>query len=181
MGIPFASRNLFLVLSTALLIGCGEAVTRTDEGKPRQGSASPAAEHHADHDHDHDHEHHHAQHGPHNGQLIELGNEQYHAELIHTDKSITIYLLDSTATKAVPIPARELIVNLIHEGKPKQFELPAAAQAADPQGQSSRFVSDDAELAELVEDENNDARVVIEIDGRSYRGSLKHEHDDHAE
>ncbi len=43
--------------------------------------------------------HSHPTEGPHHGTLIELGKEEYHAELVHDDKMVTIYILDSAAKK----------------------------------------------------------------------------------
>ncbi|WP_217647178.1 hypothetical protein [Planctomicrobium piriforme] len=124
-----------------------------------------------------DHDHTHPGHGPHEGELIELGNEEYHAELIHDDKSVTIYILDGAATKAVPIEAKELVVNLKHEGKPEQFKLVATPDAGDESGKSSKFSSADPELAGHLDEKEADAKLVVEINGKSFRGSLAHDHD----
>ena len=50
--------------------------------------------------------HAHPSEGPHHGTLVELGNEEFHAEVVHDDKSVTVYVLDAGATKAVPIDAQ---------------------------------------------------------------------------
>jgi hypothetical protein len=34
---------------------------------------------------------------------VELGNEEYHVEVTHDAASVTLYVLDSSAKKAVPI------------------------------------------------------------------------------
>ncbi len=70
--------------------------------------------------------HSHPTEGPHHGTLIELGKEEYHAELVHDDKMVTIYILDSAAKTAVPIDSLELVINLVHDGKPEQFKLAAS-------------------------------------------------------
>ena len=50
-------------------------------------TGKPAAEHGGE-------EHHHHVHGPHEGELIEIGNEEYHAELLMEDNNkVTIYVL----------------------------------------------------------------------------------------
>jgi hypothetical protein len=116
--------------------------------------------------------------GPHGGGLIELGNEEYHAEMIHDDAAgtVTFYVLDGSATKQVPIDATEVVVNLKHDGKPEQFKIPAASDTTDPAGKSSRFVSKDKELAEDLDAKNNDAELVLTIGTKQFRGKLKHEH-----
>lgn len=121
--------------------------------------------------------HAHPSHGPHDGELIELGNEEYHAELIHDDASVTIYILNGAATAVVPIEATEILVNLKHDGAPEQFTLTASPDTGDPTGRSSRFVSSDAELAGHLDEEAAEPQLVLTIDGVSYRGSLEHSHD----
>ncbi|TWT34853.1 hypothetical protein [Blastopirellula retiformator] len=141
------------------------------------GSA-PASEgdSHAEHDHD---EHEHPGEGPHGGSLIELGNEECHAELVHDEKakSVTIYILDSAAKAATPIETPELTINLKHDGMGEQFKLAAAPESSDPEGKSSRFVSTEAELAEDLDHEGADAQLVVTIAGKQYRGAVEHDHD----
>lgn len=121
--------------------------------------------------------HAHPSHGPHGGELIELGNEEYHAELIHDDASVTIFILNGAATAVVPIEATEIRVNLKHDGTPEQFALTASPDDDDPAGRSSRFVSSDAELAGHLDEEAAEPQLVLTIDGVSYRGNLEHSHD----
>ena len=62
---------------------------------------------------EHDHAGHgHPSEGPHHGGLIELGNEEYHAELVHDDDAgtVTLYILDGGVTKQVPIDATEITI-----------------------------------------------------------------------
>lgn len=122
--------------------------------------------------------HHHPTEGPHHGHLIELGNEEYHAELVHTDSAVTIYLLDAAAKSATAIDAKELVINLKHDGQPEQFHLLAAPEAGDAEGKSSRFTIDDRELVEHLEHEASEARLSVTIHGTAYSGSLAHHHDD---
>jgi hypothetical protein len=57
--------------------------------------------------------HAHPSEGPHHGDLVELGNEEFHAEVVHGDAgSVTVYILDSSAKTAVPIDATELAINI---------------------------------------------------------------------
>src|SRR5689334_20069810 len=60
---------------------------------------------------DHGHEHHH--HGPHNGHLMEIGGEEYHAEWTHDESGkVTFYILDSEAKKEVPVAADEITIDV---------------------------------------------------------------------
>jgi hypothetical protein len=130
--------------------------------------------------------HAHPSEGPHGGSLIELGNEEYHAELVHDDAAgtVTIYLLDSAAKTSVPIEAIEIIINLTHDGQGEQFKIAAVGDQGDPTGKSSRFVSNDAELAKELDHEHAEAQLVVVIDGKQYRGAIEHHHghdDEHSE
>lgn len=163
------SRSLSIVrnLSVALLVafaGCSNEQTPSGGGKP-----TPTAD-----------AHNHPTTGPHGGQLIELGKEEYHVEMLHDDASgtVTFYVLDGTAKKATPIDAVELVINLKHDGKPEQFKVAAQRDPADPDGKSSRFVSTDKELAEDLDAKGSEAELVVTIGGNQFRGSLAHDHAD---
>ena len=155
--------SLFAGFSVVLfaVVGCGQS-----EPGPI-GSASPTTVDADDHPSE----------GPHHGELIELGNEAYHAELVHDDAagSVTIYLLDSEAKKSVPIDTAELLVNLSHEGQAEQFKLAANPDVGDPPGMSSRFTSTDTELAEELD--HSEAELVVMIGEKQFRGAIAHDHD----
>lgn len=123
--------------------------------------------------------HAHPSEGPHHGDLIELGNEEYHAEILHDEDAgtVTIYVLNGAATEQVPIDATEVTINAKHNGTPEQFTLTASSDANDPQGKSSRFVSNDEELAHHLDEEGAEPRLVLTINGKSYRGTISHDHD----
>jgi hypothetical protein len=77
----------------------------------------------------------------------------------------------------VPIDATELVINLSHDGQAEQFKLPAAPEANDPAGKSSRFVLKDEELASDLDAEGTAAKLVVSIDGKSYTGKIAHHHE----
>jgi hypothetical protein len=114
--------------------------------------------------------------GPHHGSLIELGNEEFHAELVHDETSVTIYILDSAAKIAVPVDAQEVAINLVHDGKPEQFKLAAQPDSGDPAGKSSRFVAENKELVEELEHDHGNSKLTVLINGKSYRGDIQHNH-----
>lgn len=149
-------------------------------GCAKQPAEAPATTSEAPADpHDHPTE------GPHHGPLVELGNEAYHAEVVHDDEAgtVTIYMLDSGATKAVPLAATTLLVNMTHDGKPEQFELSASPDVDDPAGKASRFVSSDPHFVEELDHGHATAQLVVDIDGTQYRGKINlaggHEDHDH--
>jgi hypothetical protein len=169
--------TLFFV-ATISFLGCGSSEAPSPSSHTDHEGHVDGDEH-ADHDeHGHD-EHGHPSEGPHHGSLIELGNEEYHAELVHDEVAgtVTVYLLDSSAKTSVPIYETKVLVNLTHDGSAEQFELAASPQSTDPSGKSSRFVSTDAELAEDLDLEDVEAKLVITIGGKQYRGDIEHDHD----
>jgi hypothetical protein len=162
----------------AASLGCGE--NAADIAAKRQASEG---EEHADHDHDHhehgDHGHHSG--GPHEGKLIELGDDEYHAELVHDDivDTVTIYILDGEAKDAVPVEIAELTVEALVDGKPVNFTLPAIPQASDPKGTASRFQVTDKTLSDNLTGDKAKVGLNVTIKGKSYDGKLDHEHGDH--
>ncbi len=166
----------FFVLAIALAAGCNKGES------PGQASNEPAASISMDMPPPATVEiHEHPSEGPHHGTLVELGKEEFHAELVHDDKTVTVYVLDSAAKNAVPVDASEVVINLLHDGKPEQFKIAAAPDANDPSGKSSRYVTNDPELVGHLDDEAAAPKLSITINGKSYRGTIAHEHDhDHA-
>ena len=132
-----------------------------------------------DHGHGHD-EHGHPTEGPHHGVLVELGNEEYHAEVTHDDATgtVTVYLLDASAEKTVTSDATEITINVKHGDKPEQFKLSAQPQDGEPAGQSSRYSLTDKELAEHLHEEGTAPRISLMIGGKPFSGAIPHE--DHA-
>ncbi|MEX0715627.1 MAG: hypothetical protein WD066_03535 [Planctomycetaceae bacterium] len=160
---------MFTIASLSLLVaGCGSE-TATNDSKPPSEMPPDTVEH----------AHAHPSEGPHHGTLIELGGEEYHGELVHDDaaKSVTIYILDGTAKRTVPIEATEVVINVKHGDAPEQFRLAASPTGDDPAGKSSRFVSNDAELGEHLDEEGAEATLVVTIEGKSFRGRIEHGHD----
>ena len=168
------SLSTLVVLSFTLVaisvLGCSGEPSSETTGSGPETSGPPDTVGHA-----------HPTEGPHHGDLIELGNEEYHAEILHDESAgtVTIYVLDSGATKQVPIDASEVTINAKHDGQPEQFKLAAAPDTNDPQGKSSCFVSNDEELAHHLDEEGAEPRLVLTINGKSYRGVITHDHEGH--
>jgi hypothetical protein len=66
------------------------------------------------------------------------------------------------------------MINVTHDGKAEQFRLAANRDAQDPEGTSSRFSSNDAELVADLTSGSADVQLVVTINGKQYRGSLDH-------
>jgi len=135
--------------------------------------AAPAAAGHA---------HAHPTAGPHGGALIELGKEDFHAELVHdhaTDR-VTIHVLDSSATRSVPIAAKQLVLNMRPDGKPRQFILVAEPQPGEVGGSASAFTAAGRELCRALDAPGVSGRLNVEIGGKVYVGKVGGHAHDHA-
>ncbi|APZ92768.1 hypothetical protein [Fuerstiella marisgermanici] len=171
-----------LLLPMALCIaGCAD--TADDNSAPVTDLPPATVDDHDGHDHG---THDHPSEGPHHGELVELGDDQYHGEVVHNEETggVTVYILDGSATKQVAIDAADVRINVKHGDKPEQFKLAAKPDDGDEDGKSSRFASANKELGTLLDADGAAPQLVVKIDGKSYRGSISHSHDheghDHA-
>ncbi|MDP6466963.1 MAG: hypothetical protein QF918_04465 [Pirellulaceae bacterium] len=160
-----------------MIVGCDP------KGPPSE--TSPSAETQSaneGHDHDdHDHGHAHEDTGPHGGHVVEIGDEQLHAEWTHDDASgeVVVYLLDSTAKSDATISAATISIKTKIGETEKTYELPAISQE---DGQSSRFALSDPSMVEALKavGPGVEATVVVNVDGEALVGKFEqHEHDAH--
>lgn len=123
--------------------------------------------------------HKHDQHGPHGGELIEVGNEEYHLEMVLEEKKnqLDVYVLDSKGESAVAIDAPSLALNLKIAGKPTQFKLKPVSQEKDKSGTASCFSFTSADLIKGLHHKNADARLSIKIAQKNYVLKIAHDHD----
>ena len=170
------------------LASCGKSKTSAPAGG--QTAAGHAHDHGHTHGHDHGHSHHHGHdhgHGPHGGHIIELGSEDYHAELTHDEAShrVGVYLLGGDAATAAPIDAASLTIYVPADGEPAQYDMPAVPQPGEAAGQSSYFELASEPLHAVVSGQSQSAnvevRVSIMIDGMPHVGiieteELRHDH-----
>lgn len=121
----------------------------------------------------------HAEVGPHKGSLVELGDEEYHAEIVHDEKAgtVTIYLLGSDAKSTVTTEAKEVVINAKVKGKAVQMKLKAAPQKGDKTGTTSCFASKSKELMELLDDEAVKPVLRVTIAGKTFNGAIEHDHE----
>jgi hypothetical protein len=111
--------------------------------------------------------------------LIELGKEDYHAELVRDEaaETVTVYVLDAAAKDAVPVEARQLTLNLLVEGKPQQFQLAARRQPTDPEGSCSAFSAHSGPLCTALGVKGTTGRLNVQIKGRMFVGRVEpHSH-----
>lgn len=154
-------------VSTGLFLGCGGG----EEFKTHTELPPPS------HDHDHDH----GKPGPHGGSLVELGEEEYHAELLidHDAHVVRVYLLDKEGKTAVPTAATELSVDT---GSGEVLLLKPARQESDPEGQASVFeLVDDAVVHDLLDAGFIHGKLTVAIGEKTLTGGIDahfdHDHD----
>jgi hypothetical protein len=78
--------------------------------------------------------HEHGEYGPHGGHLIELGEEEFHAELVLNPKTkdVAVYILGPDPQKAAPIDAKRVTLELTIEGKTSPHVAKPSTQQGDP-------------------------------------------------
>ena len=173
--------SVFLMSSVLASFGC-------DEGAAPAGTAG--SDNHGDHVHADGEEHSHGEHGhgehahptegPHHGKLVELGNGNYHAEVVHDDEAGTlmVYLLDSAAKNAVFSEASEIVINIRKGDQPLQFKPGGLKKDGQPEGKFSEYSLVEPELLKALQDKASTAKLSITIDGKPYSGEIPH--GDHA-
>lgn len=121
----------------------------------------------------------HPAHGPHSGELLEIGNEEFHAEVVvdETKKLFAIYVLDAQAKSYVALDAPFLAVNMKLANKPVQFKLKAVPQTTDKAGYSSCFQLTSPELMNGLHANGSDPKLTLKIGKKSYVVKIVHDHD----
>lgn len=127
--------------------------------------------------------HEHGDDGPHGGHLVELGEEEYHAEVVLDvkTKAVNVYLLAADPHKPAPVDAREVVLELTIDGKTGPHVAKPSPQKDDPSGKSSRFVlANDPDIKAKIDDEHElVGRVNVSINGKAYSGEITHDHGSH--
>lgn len=177
----FTSRRLLHLRAAHIAVSVAAIVAFAGcTGKPaNKQTAGTDAHGHDGHGHDH------AALGPHDGHILELGAEDYHAELTHDDDAhrIGVYILGGDAKTLKPIKAETVTINVAIDGKPAQYELKAAAPAGEPEGSSSYFELIHEPLCQLVagklESKDAKAELRVTIDGTPHTAKIDVEPHDH--
>ena len=123
--------------------------------------------------------HGHGHHGPNGGEIVEVGNEEFHAEVVVDEEThrIDVYVLGSDAATARPIDATEVSVSFKHGDEVEEFKLAAAALDGEPEGQSSKFTLTDEELFEELHEHSEGATLTFLSGGEELSGTVTHSHD----
>jgi hypothetical protein len=161
--------SFVIVLAFVGLAGCVGCDSKPPAPKPAN----------EDHGHSHDAK------GPHMGQVMAIGKEEYHAEFVWDNASgkVTVYLLDKDI-KANPAAASGQETITI-EGKIKDdmktYELAAVNRTGEPP-LASQFEVDDKDLASLLENlgGNNTATLKVKIGDKEFADPISFEDHGHA-
>lgn len=139
-------------------------------------------------EHGHHHHHDHGSDSLHGGHLIELEPGDYMAEWTHDDKAgkLTIFVLDSKGKADAPIAAD--IVKITGELKNKEgqlipFEYPLLAVDPSEEDPPKAFKFENSKpspdlIIRAKQGEAVKAALEFEVDGKQYRGAIKHDHHD---
>lgn len=164
-GFVAVSLSFFLFLS-----GCAKKET-TGPAPDHDHAAStqpPAA---GAHDHDEEEFHSH-DHGPKGGILAILGAHQFHVEFIPDEEtgSVTAYVYNDRF-KPVALDSKELKLNIMLGGEPKQYALLVDHDGSD--GKEAAFKITDADLAKLLKNGwEGKAQVSLNVKDAPHTGDL---------
>ncbi len=165
---------LVLVSSGLFITGLGCSGGKSDYQKTTDLKKAPAV-----------HEHSHSDKGPHGGSIVELGEEEYHAEVVldHDAHALRVYVLGKDAKTATATAAKE--VTLTPNGK-DALTLKAAPQKGDAEGKSSLFeLIDDDVVHSILDAKAIHAKLQVTIGDKPFTGEvdyhldgIHHEHKD---
>lgn len=157
----------FVVLAALVLVGCtgGE-----DEAREfSEGDIKPADEHH------------HGE-GDHGGEIVEIGEEEFHAEVVFDEDNdkFVVYFLDGSMEKAVPVEAAELTVEVTVDGETTSHTLAAAPLEGEEEGTASRFeLTDAGEFIETFHDnEGAKGTFKVTLGGKEFPVEFEHHHEE---
>lgn len=123
------------------------------------------------------HEHSHDAHGPHGGQVMALGKEEYHAEFVMDEANgkVTVYLLDKDIkTNKEAASAQETITIEAKSGaETKAYELAAVDRTTGDMPTAQQFELVDKELHGAIE--TNSATIKVTIAGKSFADKISFE------
>lgn len=155
------------------LVGCGGEKPGTPPSKPGDEKNHKVDENaHVGHEH-----------GPNGGEVIELGEEEYHLEWDRDDKTdtVTFYLLDKDLKNVTESDAKEIkIVSKVGE-KENTYTLPHVASESETAKSWKFELADKALITALIAPEGVTNQLIISVGGKEYSAAIKHDaaHDHH--
>jgi hypothetical protein len=167
------SGSTMFVMAAFLIVasGCG-GDTKPLPGAPISKSGNGQADAHG-------HDHAHPAHGPNGGHLVELGEEEYHAEwlLDGATGTVTVIILDGQVKDEVGIEAKSVTINVAIEGQSQTYELPAVNASGDDPPKATQFeLSSEKLLTALKVGTGVHATLSVDIAGKQYVGQIEFHH-----
>ena len=176
-----ASAAVVTLSTTLFLAGCN---TQSKEGTDKDAQGTPSccpASALGDHD---DHGHQHAAEGPHGGDLIELGDGQYRAELLHdeTAHEVIIHLLDAEAKEPAASDQTQITLQIFEKGQFVDYVIESVPGDAGEAG-ASQFTTVNEKLSDVLLGSGQvRGRLKVSIKGKPITGIIEHHnhaaHDD---
>ncbi|MFO1008000.1 MAG: hypothetical protein U0929_18725 [Planctomycetaceae bacterium] len=163
------SPRLALGLALSLCVaGCNkeQSAARTfDENKDNVTNTAPPEAHH--------------EHGPNGGHVLELGEEEYHAEVaMDQSRKLTVFLLDEHVKGAKPVENGSVQIVTKVDGNDVTLELVAAPLESEKDGKSSRFeLAADKVPGAVMDIEGLTGNLTLKVGDKTLTTSLTEEHD----
>lgn len=123
--------------------------------------------------------HDHGAHGPNGGDIVEVGNAEFHAEVVvdEGEHRIDVFILGSDVKTAKPIAASEIAISFKHGEEVEEFKLAASPLDGEAEGQASKFSITDEELFEELHEHSEGATLTFADGDQTLTGTVKHSHD----
>lgn len=162
-----SSRSILMAAVSVGLVGCEAAKDDVRPFNPQdnvQNITPPAAGH---------------EHGPNGGHVLELGAEEFHAEVtMDRARKLTVYLLDEAVKN--PKPAANGIVLITTKAGDQEvvLELTPAPLDAEKDGQCSRFeLAADKVPGSIMDIEGLSGDLTLKVGDKTLKTSLTEDHD----
>jgi hypothetical protein len=168
---------------SVFLLGCGSGSDSdsSDTGTTEITGSPPPLVSGAGSENGDDAGHAHPTEGPHGGHLIELGDEEYHAELLHDEAThtVSIHMLDATGKEEITIDLPEITMQLFQDGQFVKYALKAVPGEGGAAGASEFAIVDEKLCDALLHGEEVSGRLQVTIGGKAYTGNIEHHAHDH--
>ena len=160
-------RDFAMAAALLAIIACGGCSSGDAPAVTTQNEEQPAPPEDA-------HQHPAHSHGPHDGQVLDLGHDhKFHAELVEdtAKKALSVYILDGEL-KEFPIDPKPLALVLMVDGDAKTFEIEAVGE-----GKTAHFASQDESILEAFHSQDGEGKLRVTIDDTPFSATVdKHDH-----
>jgi len=119
------------------------------------------------------------EHGPNGGHIVELGEEEFHAEVaMDTTRKLTVYLLDEAVKAPKPVENGTLQIMTKVDGKDVTLDLTSAPLDTEKDGKCSRFeLAADKVPGAIMDIEGLAGDLSLKFGDKTLKTSLTEEHD----